>query len=82
MFSGQYDIKYFCVINDKIAVIQWNPSERSVVPPGRVNNVFIIPFTTAYTRLTMHSYLQQLQKRLLYTDIDSLIYVVRGGETP
>ncbi|KAF0036503.1 hypothetical protein F2P81_011815 [Scophthalmus maximus] len=32
-------------------------------------------FTPAYGRLTLYSYLQQLQDRVLYFDTDSLIYV-------
>ncbi|KAF0022459.1 hypothetical protein F2P81_025272 [Scophthalmus maximus] len=40
-----------------------------------------LAFTTAYSRLTLYSYLQQLQDRVLYFDTDSLIYVSKEGES-
>ena len=80
MFSGKYDVKYFSFLNDKTAMVQWNYSKGCVVPPSKVNNVFIAAFTTAYARLKMYGYLERLQERVLYTDTDSLIYVVKEGE--
>ncbi|TKS65331.1 hypothetical protein D9C73_028582 [Collichthys lucidus] len=82
MFSGQYNVKYFNFLNDKTAMIQWNYHKRCVVPPGRANNVFIAAFTTAYARLKLYSYLEQVQENVLYMDTDSLIYVVKDGATP
>ena len=52
------------------------------VSMSSVNNIFIAAFTTAYTRLKLYGYLEKLQHRVLYTDTDSLIYVVRDGESP
>nr|DAC81317.1 TPA_asm: PolB [Larimichthys croaker adintovirus] len=82
MFSGQYNVKYFNFLNDKTAMIQWNYHKRCVVPPGRANNVFIAAFTTAYARLKLYSYLEQVQENVLYMDTDSLIYVVKEGGAP
>ena len=56
-------------------------NERSIVPPGR-SNIFIAAFTTAYAHLKLYGYLEKLQHRVLYIDTDSLIYVVRDGESP
>ncbi len=82
MFSGQYDINYFRFINDKTTMVQWKYNERCVVLPRSVNNIFVAAFTTAYARLTMYRYLERLRERVLYTDTNSLIYLVKEGETP
>ena len=82
VFSGKYEVKYFSFLSDKTAMVQWNYSKGCVVPPSKVNNVFIAAFTTAYARLKMYGYLERLQERVLYTDTDSLVYVVKEGETP
>ncbi len=66
MFSGQYDINYFRFINDKTTMVQWKYNERYVVLPRSVNNVFVAAFTTAYARLTMYRYLEQLRESPLY----------------
>ncbi|KAL3976503.1 olfactory receptor [Sarotherodon galilaeus] len=65
-----------------VALIQWSYNERCVIPPGASNNVFIAAFTTAYARLKLYEYLEKLQRNVLYTDTDSLIYVVKEGEKP
>lgn len=80
LFSGKYEVEYFNVLDDKKALIQWK--HRGVYPPGKTSNIFIAAFTTAYARLKLYSYLEKLQERVLYIDTDSLIYVVREGESP
>lgn len=65
-----------------MALIQWSYNERCVIPPGASNNVFIAAFTTAYACLKLYEYLEKLQRNVLYTDTDSLIYVVKEGEEP
>lgn len=58
-------------------MIQW--AYRKLMPPGRVNNIFVVAFTTAYVHLKMYDYLESLQDHVLYTD--SLIYTVKEGES-
>ncbi|CAI5679595.1 unnamed protein product [Oreochromis niloticus] len=85
VFSGQYDFKHVSFLKAKkqdVALIQWSYNERCVIPPGASNNVFIAAFTTAYARLKLYEYLEKLQRNVLYTDTDSLIYVVKEGEEP
>ncbi|CAI5685429.1 unnamed protein product [Oreochromis niloticus] len=65
-----------------VALIQWSYNECCVIPPGASNNVFIAAFTTAYARLKLYEYLEKLQRNVLYTNTDSLIYVVKEGEEP
>ncbi|KAF0027128.1 hypothetical protein F2P81_019869 [Scophthalmus maximus] len=81
MFSEKYNVKYFAFINDETAPIQWSHGSRYIAPPNKTDNVFIAAFITAYGRLTVYSYLQQLQDRVLYFDTDSLIYVSKEGES-
>lgn len=80
MFSGKYKVKYFSFVNDKTALLQWSYGEQCIAPPNKVDNVFIAAFTTAYGRLKLYSYLEQLQERVLYYDTDSIIYVTKEGE--
>ena len=35
------------------------------------------PFTTCHARLKLHSFLEQLQERVLYLDMDSVIYITK-----
>ncbi|XP_029975791.1 uncharacterized protein LOC115408984 [Salarias fasciatus] len=82
LFSGKYQIKYFSFLNNDAALVQWNYNERCVVPPGRTYNVFVAAFTTAYGRLKLYSYLERLQEKVLYTDTDSIVYLLKDGDTP
>ena len=40
----------------------------------------IAAFTTAHARLKLYSVLEQLDRRVLYFDTDSVIYVSKDGE--
>ncbi|KAM4525040.1 uncharacterized protein PAE49_001105 [Odontesthes bonariensis] len=82
MFSGKYRINYFHFLNPDVCIVQWSYNKRCISPPNKVNNVFIAAFTTAYARLKLYSCLEQMQEKILYIDTDSLIYVVKEGETP
>lgn len=82
MFLGKYKVKYSDFLNDRTAMVQWSYDNRCIVHPSRVNNVFIATFTTVYAHLKLYGYLEQLQENVLYTDTDSLIYVVKNGQIP
>ncbi|XP_023194843.1 uncharacterized protein LOC111609654 isoform X1 [Xiphophorus maculatus] len=81
-FSGKYVVKYFHFINPETCLIQWNYSKRCIIRPNKSNNIFIAAFTTAYARLKLFSCLERVQDKILYIDTDSLIYVVKDGESP
>ncbi|XP_036002595.1 uncharacterized protein LOC118565752 isoform X1 [Fundulus heteroclitus] len=81
LFSGKYAVSYFHFLNDEMCMVQWKYSKRCISPPNKVNNVFIAAFTTAHARLKLYTCLEQLQDRVLYIDTDSLIYVVKPGQT-
>jgi len=82
MFSGKYKIVYFHFLNPDTCMLQWTYNKQCIAPPNKVNNVFIAAFTTAYARLKLYSCLELMQDKILYIDTDSLIYVVKKGETP
>ena len=43
-------------------------------PPSNKTNIFIAAFTTCWARLKLYSYLDVLDKRVLYYDTDAVIY--------
>ncbi|KAI3374708.1 hypothetical protein L3Q82_021019 [Scortum barcoo] len=49
---------------------------------SKTDNIFIATFTTAYARLKLYGYLERVGENVLYTDTDSLIYVVKEGDSP
>ncbi|XP_078030208.1 uncharacterized protein LOC144458258 [Epinephelus lanceolatus] len=72
MFSEKHKVKYFFFLNETTALIQWCHGNLYIAPPNKTDNVFIAAFTTAYGRLKLYDYLQQMQNRVLYLDTDSL----------
>ena len=81
LFSEKYNIKFFTFLNDTTAMVQWTYGDRYIAPPKKVDNVFIAAFTTAYGRLKLYTYLEEMQDRVLYYDTDSLIYVSKEGDS-
>nr|XP_049619738.1 uncharacterized protein LOC125994445 [Syngnathus scovelli]XP_049620140.1 uncharacterized protein LOC125994731 isoform X1 [Syngnathus scovelli] len=81
LFSGLYNVKFFHFINEKLSIVQYCININNEIPASKTSNVAAACFTTAYARLKMYSYLEILQKRVLYTDTDSLVYTVKPGES-
>lgn len=79
VFSDQYEISHFSVLSQDIALVQWRRNTKWVLPPGNVN-VFLAAFTTAYGRLELYALMEQLQRRVLYHDTDSVVYVSKQGD--
>uniref|UniRef100_A0A914VY67 DNA-directed DNA polymerase n=1 Tax=Plectus sambesii TaxID=2011161 RepID=A0A914VY67_9BILA len=44
-------------------------------------NAVLAAFTTSHSRLTLYSYLEKLNDRMLYFDTDSVIFLTRPGDT-
>ncbi|XP_028394389.1 uncharacterized protein LOC114518565 [Dendronephthya gigantea] len=66
-------------INDELIEAHYENIEEFVEADGNTN-VIIAAFTTAHARLKLYSVLEQLDRRVLYFDTDSVIYVSRDGE--
>ena len=79
IFSDQYEISHFSFLSQDIALVQWRRNKKWVLPPGNVN-VFLAAFTTAYGRLELYKLMEQLQRRVLYHDTDSVVYVSKPGD--
>ena len=45
-------------------------------------NIFVVAFTTCHTRLRLYEALHHMQERVLYFDMDSVIYIQRPSDPP
>ncbi|MGL5746775.1 MAG: DNA polymerase [Weissella cibaria] len=79
IFGSDYVIKHFSFVSDAVAVIQWSYAAQDA---GRTRdvNVFIGAFTTAYARLELYNLLEKLDRRVIYTDTDSVVFVSKKGD--
>jgi hypothetical protein len=68
------DINNILDVNDTTVVVNWEYKDEAADSLPTVN-VCIAAFTTAQARLKLYSYLEKLNKRVLYYDTDSVIYV-------
>ena len=66
-------------INDEIIEVHYENTDEFIEANGKTN-VVIAAFTTAHARLKLYSVLDQLDRRILYFDTDSIIYVSKEGE--
>ena len=61
------------ICNDDVLEAIYSQTSENVVPSVKTN-IFIAAFTTCHARLKLYSYLDRLQKQVLYYDTDSVIY--------
>ena len=66
-------------INDEIIEVHYENTDEFIEANGKTN-VVIAAFTTAHARLKLYSVLAQLDRRVLYFDTGSIIYVSKEGE--
>ncbi|CAC5372370.1 unnamed protein product [Mytilus coruscus] len=59
--------------------MRWRNKEEFIEISGRTN-VVIAAYITAQARLKLYGYLEKLRDRVLYTDTDSVIFIVKQGE--
>ncbi|XP_076840973.1 uncharacterized protein LOC143485425 isoform X1 [Brachyhypopomus gauderio] len=79
IFSTSIKVRDLSFLNDDVALVQWRQADVRCMDPG-VSNVFIGVFTTAYARLELYELMDKLQRRVLYTDTDSVVFVSRDGD--
>ncbi|XP_070167752.1 uncharacterized protein [Polyergus mexicanus] len=75
--SAEHEITDILPVNDEIIYVSWRLRQEAVVS-SPLTNVVIAAYTTAQARLTLYSYLERLDRRVLYYDTDSCIYVSSG----
>ena len=77
--SDQIKVTDANFINDELIEVHFENVDEFVEADGKTN-VVIAAFTTAHARLKLYSVLEQLDRRVLYFDTDSVIYVSKDGE--
>ncbi|XP_036147283.1 uncharacterized protein LOC118647134 [Monomorium pharaonis] len=75
--SPEHEITGILPVNDEVMYVSWRLREEAVVA-SPITNVVIAAYTTAQARLVLYSYLEKLDKRALYCDTDSCIYLSSG----
>ena len=66
-------------VNEEMVEVQWQHTEDFVEPSGRTN-VILAAYTTCQARLKLYELLEKLDRRVLYFDTDSVVYVSRQNE--
>lgn len=79
MASVQQEVKTVCFINDSRLQIDWIYNTDFIEASCRTNTV-IAAYMTAQARLTLYSYLQPLDRRVLYCDTDSIVFTKSPGQ--
>ena len=77
--SDQIKVTDANFINDELIEVHFENVDEFVEADNRTN-VVIAAFTTAHARLKLYSVFEQLDRRVLYFDTDSVIYVSKDGE--
>ena len=73
-------VKDFHIISDDMIQLTWEDTEN-LLNEDYKTNIFIATFTTCWARLKLDSLLEMLDRRALYFDTDSIIFVSRPGDT-
>ena len=77
--SDKYVIRYVSVLTEQRVKIHYKHQlQDDHISPNL--NIFIACFTTCHTRLKLYEALNQLQKRVLYFDTDSVIFKTSLGQ--
>ena len=66
-------------INDEIIEVHYENTDEFVETSDKTN-VVIAAFTTAHARLKLYGVLEQLDRRVLYFDTDSIMYTSKEGD--
>ncbi|XP_077270142.1 uncharacterized protein LOC143901589 [Temnothorax americanus] len=75
--SPEHEIIDILPVNDEEIYASWRLREEAVVA-SPLTNVVIAAYTTAQARLKLYDCLEALDRRVLYYDTDSCIYVSTG----
>jgi len=72
--SPEHEITDILSVNDDVIYVSWWLREKTITS-SPLTNVVIATYTTALAWLKLYSYLELLDRWVLYYDIDSCIYV-------
>ncbi len=73
------DVLNFHIVSDDTIQIEWT-YKKDCLPEDNKTNIYLATFTTCGARLKLYSVLEELDRRVLYYDTDSVIYVSRPGQ--
>ena len=79
MTDPKKKVSSFHILTDDIIQLEWE-NEDAFLPEDLKTNVFLAEFTTAWARLKLYDVLDRLNRRVLYFDTDSIVYLSRPGE--
>ena len=69
----------FHILTDDILQMEWI-HKTDCQPEDNKTNIYLATFTTCWARLKLYSVLEELNRRVLYYDTDSVIYVSKEGQ--
>lgn len=75
--SPDHEITDILPVNDNVMYVTWRLREEAI-EASPLTSVVIAAYTTAQARLKLYEYLEKLDKRVLYYDTDSCIYIASG----
>lgn len=78
--SPEHEITDILPVNDEVIYVSWRLRQEAVAA-SPMTNVVIAAYTTAHARLKLYEYLEKLDRRVLYCDTDSCVYVSSGDPT-
>ncbi|MCG8048774.1 MAG: DNA polymerase [Candidatus Thiodiazotropha taylori] len=73
------DVQNFHIVANDTMQVEW-VYKKDCQPEDNKTNVYLATFTTCWARLKLYSVLERLDRKVLYYDTDSIIYVSRPGE--
>lgn len=79
MADPTVEIVDFNIVDDENLMLSTKRASEMMCPPGHTN-VFLASFTTCWARLKLYELLDRLQRRVLYWDMDSVIYTTKQGQ--
>jgi len=68
--------------SDHVVWISWKYAAEGKIPNLSHTNEVIGSYVKAGARIHLYAYLDKLQERAIYTDIDSVIYIQDDAEPP
>ena len=73
------EVQNFHMVANNTIQVEWI-YKKDCLPEDNKTNIYLATFTTFWARLKLYSVLEQLDRKVLYYDTDSVIYVSRPGE--
>jgi len=77
--TDKFDVRHVSVMNDAMVEIHYQYQDQDI-PVSPNLNIFVACFTTCWARLRLYAALEQLAERVLYYDMDSVIYLQEEGQ--